>query len=74
MPLSRDEKGGGAEKDGSLSKEYCSHCYQNGQFTEPDLTVEQMVEKVSVMMKGMHMPGFVISNFTKGIPKLKRWI
>ena len=32
MPLKRDEKGGGTNADGSISKMYCSFCYENGEF------------------------------------------
>ena len=73
MPLSKDEKGGGTEADGSISSEYCSHCYVSGQFTQPDITVDQMVELVRGKLKEMHLPGFLAKAFTKDIPKLKRW-
>ena len=74
MPLSRDEKGGGTEADGRKSSQYCSHCYAAGRFTDPDLTAEQMVEKVRGKMKEMHIPGFLAKAFTKDIPTLGRWI
>ncbi|MBL0258370.1 MAG: zinc ribbon domain-containing protein [Bacteroidetes bacterium] len=32
MPLKRDEKGGGTNVDGSISKMYCSYCYDKGEF------------------------------------------
>jgi len=35
MPMSRDEKGGGTNADGSKSAMYCSHCYAGGKFTLP---------------------------------------
>lgn len=73
MPLSKDEKGGGTEANSSKSTEYCSHCYVAGRFTEPNLTVDQMVEKVRGKMKEMHIPGFLAGIFTKDIPKLRRW-
>ena len=73
MPLSKDEKGGGSEANGSISAEYCSHCYANGQFRDPVITAEQMMEKVRGKMKEMHFPGFLANHFTKGIPKLERW-
>ena len=73
MPLSKDEKGGGTDAGGVLSKEYCSHCYQDGRFTVPDLTVDQMVSRVEGKMKEMHIPGFIARGFTKRIPELKRW-
>jgi hypothetical protein len=49
MPLARDEDAG-TEADGSLSHEYCTYCYRDGTFTEPDLTREQAVEKYAPMM------------------------
>jgi hypothetical protein len=39
MPLKRDEKGGGTNADGRKSTMFCSHCYENGKFTQPDITV-----------------------------------
>lgn len=73
MPLSRDEQGGGTNADGSRSKMYCSHCYQNGLFTMPDLTMEQMKDRVKGKMKEMGFPGFLSGLFTRNIPKLERW-
>jgi hypothetical protein len=73
MPLSKDEKGGGSEKDGSKSVLYCSHCYQNGSFTSPDITADQMVDLVKGKMKEMHIPGFLAYFMVRNIPKLKRW-
>jgi hypothetical protein len=73
MPLSKDSQGGGTEKDGSKSSLYCSHCYQNGKFTNPDITVVEMQELVKGKLREMHFPGFMASFFTKDIPKLKRW-
>lgn len=73
MPLSKDEQSGGTNADGSKSTEYCSRCYQDGKFTEPNITVEQMMEKVRGKMKEMHLPGFLANMFVGEIPKLKRW-
>lgn len=73
MPLSKDAEGGGSEADGSRSAEYCSHCYRGGQFVQPELTVDEMVELVRSKLKEMHMPGFLAKSITKDIPALKRW-
>ncbi len=73
MPLSKDEAGGGTNADGSKTGEYCSKCYQMGQFTEPDITLEQMKEKVLNKMSEMHMPRFMGNYFVKHMHKLKRW-
>ena len=73
IPLSRDEKGGGTDSDGSKSSMYCSHCYQAGRFTLPDLTAQQMQQRVRGKMREIGFPGFMTGLFTRGIPKLERW-
>ena len=73
MPLKKDPAGGGTEADGTKSPMYCSHCYRNGGFTEPEMTVEGMQDLVRGKLKDMGFPGFVASLFTRGIPKLERW-
>lgn len=73
MPLKKDPKGGGTEKDGSKSKIYCSYCYENGEFTNPEMTVDEMKVLVKEKLKEMKFPGFIAGMFTKGIPTLERW-
>jgi hypothetical protein len=73
MPLKRDEQGGGTNTDGSKSTVYCSHCYQRGQFTLPDITVGQMQERVRQKMAEMGLPRFLAGFFTRTIPRLERW-
>ena len=73
MPLSRDKNGGGTEANGAKSLMYCSNCYKDGRFTMPDLTVDQMIDRVKGKMKEMGIPGFLTGFFTKNIPKLERW-
>ncbi|MEI7556516.1 zinc ribbon domain-containing protein [Candidatus Chlorohelix sp.] len=73
MPLARDPKGGGTNADGSKNSEFCSNCYQNGSYTEPDLTMNQMLTKVKGKLKEMHFPGLMINMMTRDIANLKRW-
>lgn len=73
MPLKKDPQHGGTNADGSKNAMYCSYCYQNGQFTQPDMTAPQMQEFVKGKMKEMGFPGFLAGMFSKGVPKLKRW-
>ncbi len=65
----------GKEKDGTANSDYCVYCYKDGAFTEPDLTLEGMVEKSIMYMTG-HMK-FPLAQAEKlsndVIPKLKRW-
>lgn len=73
MPLNKDPQHGGTNADGSKSTIYCSYCYQNGRFIQPDITVEEMQAFVKGKLKEMGFPGFLAGMFTKGIPKLERW-
>jgi hypothetical protein len=73
MPLNRDPKGGGTEADGSLSTRFCSHCYSVGRFTLPDLTADQMQDRVREKLAGRGFPRFLCGFFTRKIPKLERW-
>ena len=73
MPLSKDAQGGGTDADGSKSVMYCSHCFQGGRFSMPDITASQMQDRVRGKLKSMGFPGFVAGMFTRRIPKLERW-
>ena len=73
MPMSRDERGGGTNADGSRSSMYCSHCYADGRFTLPDITVEQMQDRVREKLREFGIPGPLGWFFTRKVPKLARW-
>jgi hypothetical protein len=73
MPLKKDEKGGGSNADGSKNSKYCSHCYQDGEFTWPDATITQMKDRVKGKLKEMGFPGFMGWFFTSNISRLERW-
>jgi hypothetical protein len=73
MPLNKDKKAIGTEADGTLSELYCSHCYENGKFTFPDITVDEMRAKVTEKIVEMKIPRFVAKFLTRNTRKLKRW-
>lgn len=73
MPLKSDQKGGGTEANGKRSSMYCSHCYENGKFTLPNITVDEMKESVINKMIEMKFPKFMARIFTRNIHKLQRW-
>jgi Putative zinc ribbon domain len=73
MPLSRDPMGGGTNADETRSTEYCSHCYQAGKFTEPNISVDEMMAKVEGKLRELHLPGMLARRFAREIPKLRRW-
>lgn len=73
MPLKQDPQKGGTHADGSTSTMYCSYCYENGEFTQPDMNAQQMRDFVTDVLKKKGFPGFLAKMFSKGIPKLERW-
>ena len=73
MPMKKDPQGGGMNADGTKSQMYCSYCYVDGSFYQPDMTVTEMQVFVKGKMKEMGFPGFLAGFFTMGIPKLERW-
>lgn len=73
MPLNKDPKGGGTNADGSTSTMYCSYCYENGKFLQPNVSAEEMREFVINKMVEMKFPRFLAKFMTVGIPNLERW-
>ncbi|MCX5800172.1 MAG: zinc ribbon domain-containing protein [Candidatus Eisenbacteria bacterium] len=65
----------GTEADGSKSKDYCTYCFQNGRFTEPEIAMQAMIDKcVAVMVQMNIMPEEQARTLmTKTLPTLKRW-
>jgi radical SAM superfamily enzyme len=63
----------GTEKDGSKSVEYCSYCYQNGSFINPDMTLEEMKTLVKEQMEKMKIDTGIINLALGSLPHLKRW-
>ena len=73
MPLKVDPGHGGTNVDGSHSDEYCSYCYANGAFFQPDMTVDQMKTLVIEKLNEKGIPKFVGYFFASGLRNLKRW-
>lgn len=72
MPLKK-ESDKGTEADGSLSETYCAMCYQNGAFTDPNATPQQMQEIANQALRDKHVPGLLRKLAMRQIPKLARW-
>jgi hypothetical protein len=72
MPVSGDAEWG-TEMDGARSADYCNRCYQKGEFTEPRITMDQMIERVAGRMRTMSFPEKMITLNAKLLPTFKRW-
>jgi len=65
----------GTLANGKETQEYCSFCFKNGKYTEPNATMHGMIENsVRIMVKKMAIPEPRAREIAEGtIPKLKRW-
>jgi hypothetical protein len=74
MPLNKEENKG-TNKDKTKNDEYCKFCFLEGKFTNPQLTMEDQINKGIEMSKKMWMPEDKAKEIAwNTIPKLKRWI
>ena len=75
FPLNKDKNGGGTEADGSLSKKYCSMCYDKGVFlTPPEIDTAEKMQKFCISeMKRSGYNGIIAWLATRTIPGLERW-
>jgi hypothetical protein len=73
MPLRRDEKGGGTNADGSTNPMYCSHCFEAGRFTLPDISAQEMQIRVKGKLREAGIPGVAAWLLARKVPKLARW-
>ncbi len=69
----RDEFGTSATK--VIDINYCRYCYWEGKFTEPDITMEGMIEKVAASLAEKKRMPIERARMMAAelIPTLKRW-
>ena len=65
----------GTEVDGTICDDYCCDCYENGKFTEPEITLKEMIEStVPSTSKSRNMTTEEAKNYLEFLlPTLKRW-
>ena len=75
MPIGETDEMYGTEANGSKSADYCKYCYDNGAFTDPNGTLEEMIETVAaIMVKDFGFSSEDANAQCKAaIPHLKRW-
>lgn len=75
MPISDDEMVG-TEANGEKNQDYCCYCYKGGVFTEPDTTLEIMLD-ISAKVWADKDPNVTLEEakvqLRKKMPTLKRW-
>lgn len=74
IPLKKDPMGGGSNSDGTKSIKYCSQCFVDGVFTNPEIdSAKKMQAFVKEKLKEMGFKSVVAHILTLGIPILERW-
>ena len=66
----------GTNKDGSPNIDYCISCFKDGEFTEPDITLNDMIIRKSkeMMEKNPNLRENEATGITTGfLTNLKRW-
>lgn len=74
MPLGRPEDFG-TDVVGYRVNDYCRFCYAGGSFTEPRVTMPEMIDKCAGVMaqKGIMPLTKARSKMMEVLPHLKRW-
>ena len=63
----------GTEADGTYNPDYCVHCYQNGAFTNPFISMADMKNHIRHVMGRHHEDDKSIYQAINILPELKRW-
>jgi len=74
MPMKKPEDFG-TKKDSSKSKEYCTFCFQDGSFTDKEITLKEKINKlVDIGINQLGMPEQLARKMAETkLPTLKRW-
>lgn len=73
LPWDKDPNGGGTNSDGSKNEVFCSYCFKDGAFVQPDWTAADMQDYVVKVLTKKGVPEFLGKMMVKEIPKLERW-
>gem|GEM_PF-494739 len=57
MPLAQTADFG-TERNGQAATEYCRYCYQNGAWTQPNITLEETIALGSKALDQLEISGF----------------
>lgn len=73
MPMKQDPNGGGTNADGGKNPLYCSYCYQNGAFTQANISTAEMQAFCIEKLREHGTPKWIGWLLTRSIPRLQRW-
>lgn len=75
MPLSESFGNLGTNQNGSHTFDYCAFCFKDGEFTNPNQTLDEMIQSsVENMTADLNMPIEKATELANSfIPTLSRW-
>jgi hypothetical protein len=74
MPLTTPEDFG-TDTAGFRVNDYCRHCFSDGQFTEPDISMQEMLDRCVTIMdqQGIMRAPEARLLLADVMPRLRRW-
>lgn len=64
----------GSEANGAKSEDYCTYCYENGAFKQPEITLQEMIDLCAGYLVEDGMDEAAARQLlSSSIPHLKRW-
>lgn len=72
MPLTTEDNKG-TENNGQKTNDYCKYCYENSNFKNPDMNLEEMKDTVKMHMEKKKFPNYMVQKALNILPALKRW-
>lgn len=72
MPLTTEELKG-TENNGLRTNDYCRFCYEDSQFKNPDMDLNEMKKTVKTHMEKKKLPNYMVQKALNILPALNRW-
>lgn len=64
----------GTDRDGSINTEYCHFCYEDGEFTDQGISLEEKMARNIRIAEKLGMSKTTASKLARNtLPKLRRW-
>ena len=64
----------GTDRDGSINTEYCHYCYDEGEFTDKGISLEEKMARNIKIAEKLGMSKATASKLARNtLPKLRRW-
>ena len=72
MPLTTEDAKG-TENNGLKTNDYCRYCYEDSNFRNPDMNLEEMKDAVKMHMEKKKLPIYMVQKALNILPALQRW-